>query len=211
MYKSIKTSILILLFTNHIYGQVEDFSTKDSLKLLAGNNIKNQISLDSSLMDQLEGRALLKVQSLGDYIQLISNKKSDVLDIDDSINAACKLFINEDSEVHVSNHTSINRRKIRDYFKRLRLLKFEKVEVLWSKVYFATDIYKGTDGNYYTNIEIEQLFRGITDDKIIYEDITIKQVEVVISDYTIDLGNEKVTKWDIKLSDIGVKQTFFEK
>jgi len=166
---------------------------------------------DSLFMPYYTKKALKKVEDLGFMLNIISDKQTDPLDANTAIDNAVKLFINEDATVQVSNvrDTSYrNKFKIREYLKRVKALKYDKVEIEWTSIQYVSDLRLGDDGNYHGVISYEQLFTGIKDGIIIYKDLTRKDTLVVVKAQMLEVEGDIFICWEVFLSDIQVTQTF---
>lgn len=154
-------------------------------------------------------KAMQKSRDLGRYLRLISNKHEVEEDKLYAIKEALNLFVSDSSRVEVS---SVNRDIkqqfiIREYLQRLRLLPYDKVELVWIKAQMVSRFRKGEDGRYYGIITAQQLFRGFLENDIAYQDVTEKNIEVVLDRYLVFDEGIKKHRWDVFLSDISVQQT----
>ena len=171
---------------------------------------KSTLELDGIDYDLYSKKALKKTEDLGLYIGLITNKTTDMMDKKDAIDLAVQLFINEEAKVEVSSVTNSNEKRqypIRKYLDRIRLLQYDKVEVKWRNISYVSKLRKGVDGNYYGVITVQQVFRGYKDGMIVYQDVTQKDLEVILTTYEKQVDGVTETKWDVFLSDIGVTET----
>ena len=164
---------------------------------------------DSIPLEEFNSKALAVVDDLGKYITIISDKNSHWLDVKRAINLACDLFVNEEVQVEVSylGRSEHTRYVIRDYLDRMKLLKYDKVDISWSDIQYVSKLHKGTDGLYYGTISIQQRFSGIKDNKIVYKDITEKHIEVVLKPHTKVVDGESMILCDVYLGNIGVVVT----
>lgn len=154
-------------------------------------------------------KALDKTDNLATYFQIIADKETPWQDANKAIDLAVKLFINEDAKVEVSSVNSVQKKHypIRVYLERLKLLKYDQVDIEWSDISYVSELRKGPDGNYYGTISFVQKFTGYRDGQVAYSDLTRKNIEVILKGYEKDVGGEIVELWDIFLSDIGVVNT----
>ncbi len=154
-------------------------------------------------------KALQKARDLGRYLNLISNRNETEEQKRYAIKAALNLFAYDSSQVEVSSvHRKIKQRFfIREYLERLRFLPYDKVELVWIKAQMVSRFRKGADGKYYGIITAQQLFRGFLENKIAYQDVTEKNIEIVLDQYTVFDEGIKKQRWDVFLSDISVQQT----
>lgn len=150
-----------------------------------------------------------KAHDFGKYLSLLSSQDEEVSDKLYAVEAACTLFVNDSAKVEVSSTKSMQKRQfpIRDYLDRLRVLPYDRVEITWLQAQMVCGLRPGVDGNYYGVIAAQQLFKGYLDNKVVYQDVTDKDIEVVLKRYEVFDEGEKAEKWDVFLSSIGVQQT----
>ena len=167
------------------------------------------INLDAEQKAHFEKMAEVKANDFGKYLHIISNKEEDEEDKIYAIEAACKLFISDSSKVEVSSMNRQDKKQytIPQYLDRLRMLPYDEVELIWMQAQLVSQLRPGEDGKYYGVIAAQQLFRGYLDNEIVYQDVTDKNIEVVLARYEVFDEGVKKQKWDVFLSDIGVQQT----
>ncbi|MEM9673042.1 MAG: hypothetical protein AAF992_10635, partial [Bacteroidota bacterium] len=173
------------------------------------------ITLELSAEEQkyFERRATMKARTFGDYLRILSDASSDELLQNDAIKEAVKLFYDEDRMVEVSsvNRETVDLYKVEDYLKHIRALNYARVELLWSKIAYINQIKRGEDGEYHGVITVEQIFRGYdSDNQLIYQDVTQKNIDIIVKPLNQVLDGKEVSKWDVFLSDIGVRSTTAE-
>jgi hypothetical protein len=157
-------------------------------------------------LDEMGDEALKKVRDLGVYIQTIADKDNSIKDRERAIDIACALFANEDTnriQTRVENKDFFY--KIRAYFKRIYLLEYDRVEIEWYEIGYASVLKKGNDGKYYGSITIKQKFKGITKEGQVHIDIKEKTVSVVLEKQTITTETTR-TKWILRLGNITVSE-----
>ncbi len=190
-------------------------ATKPSLASLGANlankpqnDLGNEIDLDNASFEQFKTKALQKSADLGRYLNQISNKSTDFQDANKAINNAVELFVSEDATVEISSSSASmkSRLKIREYLNKLKLLKYSKVSIEWTDIYYVSNLRKGPDGNYYGVISLQQKFEGYQEGKVVYSDITRKNIEIVLKTYRKEVEGESLLLWDVFLSDIGISQ-----
>ena len=167
------------------------------------------LELDDELKAHFEKMALIKANDFGKYLTIISNKDEVEEDKLMAVSHATKLFMSDSSKIQVSSLNQADKRQytVPVYLDRLRMLPYDKVELIWVKAQMVSKFRKGMDGRYYGMIAAQQLFRGYQDNKIVYQDVTKKDIEVVLDQYVVfDEGQQK-KKWDVLLSSVNVKQT----
>lgn len=208
---------VMIIYKTGIHKLLAD--PQDAARYLAGIKSINHFSrpetertieLSPEEQQYFSTRALRKTEALSLYLTIISDKNADVLDQDKAIEEALRLFVDEDRLVEVS---SLNREqnvtyKIEGYLNNLRMLPYTKIELLWNQIQYINKIRPGTDGNYYGTVTVEQVFRGYNkENEVVYEDFTVKAIEIVIKPYNMIVEGDSIPKLDVFLSDIGVKQT----
>jgi hypothetical protein len=164
--------------------------------------------LDDVSFKEYEQKALNKVNDLTVYMSKIANKATDFGESGKAIDLAVALFVSEESVVEVSSVKTGNRNKykVRKYFNNLKLLKYDKISIEWTNINYVSNLKKGDDGNYHGTISYQQEFKGYKDGKVVYSDITEKNVEVILKTYMKNVDGESKLLWDVFLEDIGVEQ-----
>jgi len=180
-------------------GTTNDKETGDSK-----SRYKPPIVQEIPHVEEYKFKVLQKVKDLGRYIAIIGSKKSSSDKISQAIELANGLFV-PDAQIEVSSKSGAkNYYEVSDYLKRLRSLKYDDVSVEWTNIYYVSELRNAPDGNYYGIVSFEQIFKGYREGRLVYEDITRKNVEVLVR-RLVKGGNTVI--WDILLSDIGVKET----
>lgn len=158
---------------------------------------------------EYESKALNKTKELSDYIKVLCDKSTEYDRAEKAIDQACLLFANEDATVSVSsvNRQNVARYRIREYLKKIKLVKYGRVEIEWTKIQYVSKLRKGPDGNYYGIITFEQVFKGYKDNELVYSDVTRKNIEVILKTYKKSIEGKSQSTWDVLLSDIGVVET----
>ncbi|MCU0353934.1 MAG: hypothetical protein MUD08_09415 [Cytophagales bacterium] len=161
--------------------------------------------------EKFRNKALLKVDELGTYLATVVDPKTPADKANATIDLAVTLFVNEDARVEVSNvNTGVkNKYKIRDYLRRLKLVGsgYQEVEVSYADISYATDFRKGPDGNYYGVVSFVQTFKGLVDGKVVYGDVTQRNVTVILKLYEKAVDGETKKLWDVFLADVGIEET----
>jgi hypothetical protein len=165
--------------------------------------------LDEERKAHFEKMALVKANDFGKYLSIVSNKDEVEEDKLMAVAHAVKLFMSDSSKIQVSslNQSENQQYTVPVYLDRLRMLPYDKVELLWVKAQMVSKFRKGMDGRYYGMIAAQQLFRGYLDNKIVYQDVTEKDIEVVLDQYVVFDEGQQQKKWDVLLSSVNVKQT----
>jgi hypothetical protein len=153
--------------------------------------------------------AKAKLEDLGFILTIISDKQTEVLVANAAIDNAVKMFINEDALVQVSsvNNTNIEEYKIRNYLKRVKALKYDKIIIEWGSIQYVSELRLGDDGNYHGIISYQQKFTGISEGNIKYEDFVKKHTEIIVTPQKVESQGTTVICWQAYLSDIKVIQT----
>ena len=165
---------------------------------------------ESQLMELLEDKTTRRINDLEAYIKTIGDKTRNEEIRKAAINAAVKLFMNEKNIFQVSskNNPKINEFRIRDYFWKLLVLQYKKVEIDWYKTIWISKLRKGPDSKYYGKVRVYQVFKGFGIDGIIqYEDFTSKDIDVQIEVVEMDLGEKSKQVLILKLGDVRVIET----
>ncbi|MEM6265339.1 MAG: Kazal-type serine protease inhibitor family protein [Bacteroidota bacterium] len=162
-------------------------------------------------LSEYRARGEQKVRLLNEYISIILNQgpaQGGIGDpiVDTAVNEAVRLFVNEEATVAVSGRQT-KYFTIREYLQRIRNYTYGKVEISWSKIGYVSELKKGPDGNYYGVISITQIFRGYVENQPVYEDVTVKNIEVVLKPYAMNAEGKVKLDCEVFLSDIGVKDT----
>ena len=184
-------------------------TTLASGALRVSRAVRKELELDRVDYEEYAAKAINKAEYLGYYLDLLCNRQLDMYDKDQAIANALRLFVHDSTRVQVSSVTrdQTTAYKIKDYLQRLSLLNYDKVELVWRNLQYVTKFRLAPDGNYYGTITVEQLFRGFRDGRPVYEDITQKDVEIVLGNFLREESGTTAYAWDVLLSDIGVEET----
>ncbi len=165
--------------------------------------------LDDERKAHFEKMALVKANDFGKYLSIVSNKDEVEEDKLMAVSHAVMLFMSDSSKIQVSslNQSESKQYTVPVYLDRLRMLPYDKVELLWVKAMMVSKFRKGMDGRYYGMIAAQQLFRGYLDNEIVYQDVTEKDIEIVLDQYVVFDEGKQQKKWDVLLSSVNVKQT----
>jgi hypothetical protein len=154
-------------------------------------------------------KALEKTTELSGYLKLLCDKSVNYDQANKAIDQACNLFVSENAIVELSSLSqSVPQRfKIRDYLKRLKLLKYSRVDIQWAHIQYVSKLRKAPDGTYRGVITVDQTFTGFIENKVVYSDMTRKNIEVVLKTYNVSEEGKSQTRWNVLLSDIKVLET----
>ncbi|MES2731454.1 MAG: hypothetical protein V4714_06885 [Bacteroidota bacterium] len=162
-------------------------------------------------IEEYRNKALQKIDEFGEYVNNVSNKTTPFEEANKAIELACELFLNKGVKAYVEVSNVFTKKKdkrlVRNYLEKLKLTKYDKVEVILANIEFVSDLKKGTDGNYYGVVTFEQKFTGYVDGKPIYSDLVKKHVTVVLKGYTTYDEGQAKEMWDVFLADIEVVET----
>ena len=156
----------------------------------------------------IDSLALEKVRDLSKYISIIGNKQTQWSEANRVIERALELFA-DDSQMGVSslNSDEIKYYGIREYLERLMALNYEKVNIEWYNIQYISDLELQPDGRYVGVITIFQRFEGSTGDKLIYKDVTKKDITVYVERKQTQISGRLIGFWDVLLGDIRVTET----
>ncbi|MEM6343511.1 MAG: hypothetical protein AAF927_06505 [Bacteroidota bacterium] len=201
------TSLLLAISLMGLQAQAT--SNPDSTGIFQSTR-SGELELDSAVLDVFQEKALKMTAELERYVITISQSNTAYERALNTIDLACLLFIDEESVVEVSsvNRESVINYAIREYLEHLMEMKYDKVEISWANIKYISKLRLGADGNYYGTISIEQKFVGYLGEKAVYEDTTIKNIEIVLKTYEKIIAGKAVKQWDVLLGDIGVQETF---
>lgn len=168
------------------------------------------MQLDSAVLDVFQEKALKMTAELERYVITISQNSTPYERALNTIDLAVLLFVDEEAAVEVSsvNQSDIINYAVREYLEHLMEMKYDKVAISWANIKYISKLRLGQDGNYYGTISIEQKFVGYLGEKAVYEDTTIKNIEIVLKTYEKIIAGKSVKQWDVLLGDIGVQETF---
>lgn len=167
--------------------------------------------LDEATKQMLQEKSVDKCKQFTDYIKSVTDNSATQEMITSYIDGAVTLFVNERSTIEVSsrNRPDVKKYPVRRYLIQLSGLSsyYDKVEIKSSDVYFVNNIRKGPDGNYYGNVTFVQTFIGFKDNKIVYNDITKKDIVIVIRKLQKMTDGKTETVWDVFLKEVKVVET----
>jgi hypothetical protein len=161
-------------------------------------------------LEAFKSEAKKKTSALENYIRIIVDKSQADPVKSRSIALALKLFVDDKQLVQVSsvNTDKIKNLPIRQYLNNLMVLPYKKIDIKWFDVAYVRDFKKGQDGRYYAVLTVFQEYRGFSNEgKLIYKDITQKELEVVLDKVTKRIGDVEVKEWDVLLRGIRVVET----
>lgn len=164
-----------------------------------------ELDLDQASYEQFKQKSLQKTDDLGKYLNLIANKSTESAVANKAVDQAVGLFVSEESTVETTKpNGEKDQQPIRNYLNKLKLLKYSKVLIEWTDISYVSNLRRGPDGFYYGVISLQQKFTGFIDNKLVYSDVTKKNVEVVLKTYKKEVEGESVELWDVFLNNVGI-------
>lgn len=156
----------------------------------------------------IDSLALEKVRDLSKYISIIGDKATPVSEANRVIERAMELFA-EGSQMGVSSLSSkaIRYFPMREYFRRLMALNYNRVKISWYDIQYISDLELQPDGRYVGVITIYQRFEGYGKDGLQYKDTTKKDITVFVERKQTQIGGRLIGFWDVLLGDIRVSET----
>ncbi len=182
-----------------------------SLGVLAQAQTRNpapDAAISPARKQAIDSLALEKVKDLSKYISIIGNKETPFSEANRVIDRAAELFA-PDSEMGVSTLTDkeIKYYKVREYFRRLMALNYDRVSIQWYDIQYVSDLERQPDGRYVGVITIYQRFEGTSEDGLRYRDTTKKDITVYVERKETQVSGRIVDFWDVLLGDIRVTET----
>jgi|GEM_PF-6765303 len=210
--EKVKSDIVAVIRKN---GSHELLSKPEEIKTIMQNakskivqyfgepTVEDLVEID---FEDYKNRALYKADLLNFYIKKISNKQTPSAEASKSIEEALSLFLSDTCIVEVAsmNTGNIVTRNIKSYLTLLKALPYQEVEIEWVDIQYASNFKEGPDGNYYATVVIRQRFKGKIDNKTAYEDVTEKNIQIVLKAFDVIEEGKLVRRWDVFLSDIKV-------
>lgn len=157
-----------------------------------------------------EDKAMSKMKQFNNYLKVLCDKSATNEDVNQATSLALLLFIDENVIVETSttrDRNNVRSKKIRAYLTDVRMLKYDRIELEWTKVHYVTNVKLGPDGLYYGTVTFEQVFKGYRDGQLIYSDVTQKDAVVVLKTYSKNVEGTVQQSWDVLLGDIAVTST----
>ncbi len=173
-----------------------------------GVHLSAQTAVDPNREKAIDSLALEKVKDLGKYISIIGNKDTPFSEATRVMDRAEELFA-PGSEMGVSSLASeeIEYYKVREYFKRLMALNYDKVTIEWYDVQYISDLERQPDGKYVGVVTVYQKFEGKSGDLLKYKDTTKKDITIYVEKKSTQIAGRTVEFWDVILGDIRVSET----
>ena len=171
--------------------------------------IVDEINLSEQDIQLFKEQTKQKVEEFQQYIVTLGNKDEPAEKRNMAEKEAIKLFY-KGSQMEISmampdgSIQKVNR-PMEKYLARLKSLPFTKVIIKFYDIAYVSNFTKGPDGKYYSTATIIQEFTGFNDDKLVYTDVTKKEIEIIIDLVEDKFFNEK--RWKIFLGDIKASET----
>ena len=81
------------------------------------------------------------------------------------------------------------------------------MEIDWYDIQYISDLEMTPDGKYVGVITIFQRFQGSIGDKLMYKDVTKKDITVFVEKKQMQIDGDIIDFWDVLLGDIVVSET----
>jgi len=172
----------------------------------AAKSRNGSLGLDDASLEQFKTKSLQKIEELRTYLNGIANKTTEQAVAEKMVRQAVALFIHDTVTVETTRPNGEKKQEfIRSYLTKLRMLKYSSVKIEWSETQYISQIKKAPDGNYYGIVSFVQKFTAdVPDSKKVFEDVTRKNIEVILRSYTKEVDGESLELWDVFLGNIGI-------
>ncbi|MGK7391468.1 MAG: hypothetical protein ACNS60_14020 [Candidatus Cyclobacteriaceae bacterium M2_1C_046] len=156
----------------------------------------------------IDSLAMEKVRDLSKYISVIGDKETPFSEAQRVIERAAELFA-DDAEMGVSTlgDPDIKYYKVREYFRRLMALNYDRVTINWYNIHYISDLERQPDGTFVGVITIYQRFEGTSEDGMNYKDVTKKDITIYVQKKETQISGRTIEFWDVLLGDIRVTET----
>jgi hypothetical protein len=203
MNRKLILPIIALTLSLTVSGQTKTAVTSKEAKIV------DEINLSEQDIQVFKEQTKQKVEEFQQYIVTLGSKDEPAEKRNMAEKEAIKLFYKgsqmEISLVMPDGSTQKVNRPMEKYLARLKSLPYTKVVIKFYDIAYISNFTKGPDGKYYSTATIIQEFTGFNDDKIVYTDVTKKEVEIIIDLVEDKFFNEK--RWKIFLGDIKASET----
>ena len=195
--------IVALTISMAVSGQTRTAVTSKEAKIV------DEINLSESDIQLFKEQTKQKVEEFQQYIVTLGNKDEPAEKRNMAEKEAIKLFYKgsqmEISMIQPDGSVQKINRPMEKYLARLKSLPYTKVVIKFYDIAYISNFTKGPDGKYYSTATIIQEFTGFNDDKVVYTDVTKKDIEIIIDLVEDKFFNEK--RWKIFLGDIKASET----
>jgi hypothetical protein len=180
----------------------------DTVKIPAPAKLTFEDVAGNVSKEEFKAKSLYKINQFNSYLIILCDKKASPDELENAVEQAVKLFV-DGAIIETSSVNSDEKKhyKVHSYLDNLKNLRYDKIDITWSKVEYVSDIRLGADGKYYGAVSFEQTFRGYRDGQLVYEDVTKKTAEVEVKVYDKNYLGNTISQWDVFLSDIEVMTT----
>jgi hypothetical protein len=203
MFKKVLLPIIALFLSLAASGQTKTAVTSKEAKIV------DEINLSEQDIELFKEQTKQKVDEFQQYIVTLGSKDEPAEKRNMAEKEALKLFYKgsqmEISMVQADGTVQKVNRPMEKYLARLKSLPYTKVVIKFYDIAYIRDFTKGPDGKYYSTATIIQEFTGFNDDKLIYTDVTKKDIEIIIDLVEDKFFNER--RWKIFLGDIKASET----
>ena len=203
MYRKVLLPIIALSLVMTVSGQTKTAVTSKEAKIV------DEINLSVQDIQLFKEQTKQKIEEFQQYIVTLGSKDEPAEKRNMAEKEAIKLFYKgsqmEISMVQADGTTLKVNRPMEKYLARLKSLPYTKVVIKFYDIAYISNFTKGPDGKYYSTATIIQEFTGFNDDKLVYTDVTKKEVEIIIDLIEDKFFNEK--RWKIFLGDIKASET----
>jgi hypothetical protein len=203
MFRKLLLPIIVTSLSLTISGQTKTAVTSKEARIV------DQINLSEQDIQVFKEQTKQKVEEFQQYIVTLGSKDEPDEKRNMAEKEALKLFFKgsqmEISMVQPDGSVQKVNRPMEKYLARLKSLPFTKVVIKFYDIAYISNFTKGPDGKYYSTATIIQEFTGFNEDKIVYTDVTKKEVEIIIDLVEDKFFNEK--RWKIFLGDIKASET----
>jgi len=203
MLRKVILPIIALSLVMTVSGQTKTAVTSKEARIV------DEINLSEQDIQLFKEQTKQKVEEFQQYIVTLGNKDEPAEKRNMAEKEAIKLFY-KGSQMEISmampdgSVQKVNR-PMEKYLARLKSLPFTKVIIKFYDIAYVSNFTKGPDGKYYSTATIIQEFTGFNDDKLVYTDVTKKEIEIIIDLVEDKFFNEK--RWKIFLGDIKASET----
>ena len=203
MFRKVILPIIALSLVMTVSGQTKTAVTSKEAKIV------DEINLSEQDIQLFKEQTKQKIEEFQQYIVTLGSKDEPAEKRNMAEKEAIKLFY-KGSQMEISmampdgSVQKVNR-PMEKYLARLKSLPFTKVIIKFYDIAYISNFTKGPDGKYYSTATIIQEFTGFNDDKLVYTDVTKKEIEIIIDLVEDKFFNEK--RWKIFLGDIKASET----
>lgn len=159
--------------------------------------------------DSFDSIAMYKVKRLEGFIGQIVNIEKSMVDRDNASIEAIKLFnsptLNKVEVISMRDGKESRRNhSVGTYFNSVLKTTKAKVDIKWSQMVFASDWEMQEDSSFRATISIQQTYVKELDGRVVYSDVTNKNIDVIAQVYDKFVDGKFEQWWDVYLGDIGV-------